>query len=101
MFLFAATSLISLIGLFEFYRVMNIEKSSLGWIGYAMTLLYYGLLWSGREEYMLLMSIFGLMVLMSVYVFTFPKYKTDEISAAFFGFFYVAVMLSYLYTGCG
>ena len=95
--LFAVTGMISLIGLFEFYRVMKIEKNSLGWIGYGMTLCYYGLLWFGKEQDVVLMSVIGLMVLMSVYVFTFPKYKTDEISAAFFGFFYVAVMLSYLY----
>ena len=36
--LFAVTGMISLIGLFEFYRVMKIEKNSLGWIGYGMTL---------------------------------------------------------------
>ena len=38
-----------------------------------------------------------LMVLMSIYVFTFPKYGTEQITVAFFGIFYVAVMLSYLY----
>lgn len=95
--LFAVTTMISLIGLFEFYRVMGIEKNSLGWIGYGITLVYYGLLWLGKENHVVLMAILGLMLLMSVYVFTFPKYKTDQISAAFFGFFYVAVMLSYLY----
>ena len=43
------------------------------------------------------MAIAALMVLMSLYVFQFPKYKTEEVSTAFFGVFYVAVMLSYLY----
>lgn len=95
--LFAVTGIISLIGLFEFYRAMKIEKNVLSLIGYLMALSYYGLLWLGMEEYVVLMAIVGLMILMSVYVFTFPKYKTDEITAAFFGVFYVAVMLSYLY----
>ncbi len=43
------------------------------------------------------MCIAALMLLMSVYVFTFPKYKTEEITIVFFGVFYVAVMLSYLF----
>ena len=46
---------------------------------------------------MMLMSIAFLMILMTIYVFTFPKYKTEEVTVAFFGVFYVAVMLSYLY----
>ena len=45
----------------------------------------------------LLFAVTALMLLMAVYVFTFPKYKTEEITAAFFGVFYVAMMLSYLY----
>ena len=46
---------------------------------------------------MMLMAAAFVMVLMAVYVFTFPKYKTEEITITFFGVFYVAVMLSYLF----
>ncbi len=35
--------------------------------------------------------------MMAIYVFTFPKYRTEEVAESFFGVFYVAVMLSYLY----
>ena len=38
-----------------------------------------------------------LMALMFVYVFTYPKYKTEQMLAAFFAVFYVAVMLSFVY----
>ena len=34
---------------------------------------------------------------MFCYVFTYPKYKTEQVLAVFFGVFYVAVMLSYVY----
>lgn len=34
---------------------------------------------------------------MGVLVFSYPKYNTQQIFAAFFGVFYVAVMLSYIY----
>lgn len=95
--LFAVTGAISLIGMFELYRVMKIEKTPLAGIGYAACLLYYGLLWFHGEQYVIWVAIAALMFLMSVYVFTFPKYKTDQITVAFFGLFYVGIMLSYLY----
>lgn len=95
--LFVTTVFISMIGLFELYRVMKIQKKALGFMGYLTVLSYYGLLWFRGEQFMLLLSIAFLMILMSIYVFTFPKYRMDEVTAAFFGVFYVAVMLSYLY----
>ncbi len=95
--LFVTTITISIIGLFELYRVMKIQGNLLGYLGYFTVFVYYGLLWFHRENYMLLLFIGFLMVLMSVYVFTFPKYQLEEVSVSFFGVFYVAVMLSYLY----
>lgn len=95
--LYVTTALISLIGLFELYRVMKIEKNLLGAVGYVTAVSYYGLVWFEGQKYVTLMAIAALMVLMSLYVFTFPKYRTEEVTAAFFGVFYVAVMLSYLY----
>lgn len=95
--LFAATVFISMTGVFELYRVMKIEKKPLGYVGYLTVISYYGLLWFHGEGFMMLMSIAFLMILMAIYVFSFPKYKTEEVMAAFFGVFYVAVMLSYLY----
>lgn len=95
--LFGVVGMISLVGLFELYRVMKIEKTPLGFIGYGTCIAYYGLLWFEGQQFVTLMCIAALMLLMSVYVFTFPKYKTEEITIAFFGVFYVAVMLSYLF----
>ena len=96
--LYATTALISLIGLFELYRVMKIEKNVLGAVGFVSALVYYGMVWlENGQQYVTLLAIITLMVLMSIYVFTFPKYKTEEITVAFFGLFYVPVMLSYLY----
>ena len=43
------------------------------------------------------MIIASLMLLMALYVFTFPSFKTEEITGAFFGVCYVPVMLSFLY----
>mgnify|MGYP002603374946 CR=1 FL=1 len=95
--LFAAVAAISLIGMFELYRVMKLEKTPLAAVGYLAAALYYGFVWFEKEDLMMLMAAAFVMVLMAIYVFTFPKYKTEEITITFFGVFYVAVMLSYIY----
>ena len=43
-----------------------------------------------------LTSLF-LVVVMAVYVFSFPAFRTEQVMVTFFGLFYVAVMLSYVY----
>ncbi|RGZ01555.1 phosphatidate cytidylyltransferase [Clostridium sp. AM58-1XD] len=95
--LFFATGIISLVGLFEFYRVLGIHKHTLGLLGYLLAAVYYGLLWFDGKQHVEFVIIAAVMLLMSIYVMTFPTYKTDEVTGAFFGVFYVAVMLSYLY----
>ena len=95
--LFAVTALISLVGLFELYRVLGIEKRSVAAVGYLTAVCYYGILWFEGQKYLTLMIIASLMLLMALYVFTFPSFKTEEITGAFFGVCYVPVMLSFLY----
>ena len=95
--LYVTAGMISLVGLFDLYRVMKIEKNPLGIVGYVTAVAYYGLVWYEGQEYVILMAIAALMVLMGIYVFTFPRYRTEEVTVAFFGVFYAAVMLSYLY----
>ena len=43
--LFAVTALISLVGLFELYRVLGIEKRSVAAVGYLTAVCYYEILW--------------------------------------------------------
>lgn len=95
--LLASLLVISLIGMFELYRIFQIEKCAVGAAGYIAVIVFYADLWqSFLSDPMLL--VMGLLVcLMFVYVFTYPKYKTEQILAAFFGVFYVAVMLSCIY----
>lgn len=95
--LLAAIGIISMIGLFELYRVFRIQKSVAGIVGYLAVLLFYtNLKWNFIPD-MMIYVIGVLVVLMFVYVFTYPAYKTEQMLAAFFGIFYVAVMLSYVY----
>ena len=97
--LYAFVLLISLVGFWEFCRVFHLEKSLPGFLGLAFTLLYdFCLRPAGMSlEVGLLVVLAYLVFLMGVYVFTFPKYRTEEIMAALFGMLYVPVMLSFLY----
>lgn len=91
--LFAA----SLIGLNELYKVFQIQNKALGFVGYLAAIGYYMLLFRNKLEYTMFFSILLLMLLMATYVFTYPKFKANQVMAAFFGVFYVAIMLSYVY----
>ncbi len=98
--LLAGVGAVSLVGLFELYRVCGIAKSGLAFVGYAMTVLYYlGLRITELSvmELLFLLAMIFLIAVMAVYVFTFPKFQAGQVMAAFFGFFYVTVMLSCVY----
>ena len=94
--LYFGSMAISLIGLYELYRVMKIERSAPGFVGYAAVVAYYWIM-GNREQYVTFLAIVSLMILMTIYVVTFPKYGTEQITVAFFGIFYVGIMFSYLY----
>lgn len=95
--LLAGIGIISLIGLYELYRVFQLEKSIAGAAGYLLSLLFFAdLKWNFIPDRMIYV-LFTLILFLFVYVFTYPKYRTEQILAAFFGVFYVSVMLSYVY----
>lgn len=95
--LFATLLAISLIGMTEIYKVVKIEKTALGIVGYLAAIAYYFLIRMGWAGDMLLPVIVLLVAMMAVYVFAFPKFESEQVMTGFFGVFYVAVMLSYIY----
>lgn len=101
--LFLVLLAVSLIGMTELYKVFGIEKKPPGIIGYLFALLYYGLLYfepllPGESLNWFMMSFMAFLICqMAALVFAYPRYNTQQIMAAFFGMFYVAVMLSYIY----
>lgn len=97
--LLAASLLVSLIGVFELYRVLGIEKRSLGFTGYLFTLLYYlAIYYSSRNFYIMMpLLVLFLICLLAQYVFTFPNFKTQDVSNALMGMIYAGVMLSFIY----
>lgn len=88
---------ISLIGLFEFYRVFKIEKS-LGIVGYIFAIVYYLalLFYKGHVNGALFLAI-ELMIAAGVYVLQYPKYNTEQVFASILGLLYLPMMLSYIY----
>jgi len=95
--LFGTLLAISLIGMTELYKILNIEKKVPGIIGYVAAVIYYALIYFNRLQYLVLLFISFLLLLMVIYVIAFPKYRIEQVLMAFFGLFYVAVMLSYVY----
>ena len=92
--------LVSLIGLTELYRAAGVQEkgfSLLALTGALGVASYYLLLLFGLEAYSMMDMIFILIVLLAVYVFSYPKYHADQVMAAFFGVIYVSVLLSYSY----
>ena len=95
--LFATLLMISFIGMTEIYRVLEISGTLLGGVGYVAAVAYYLLLRMNRTDMVVMLAIAFLIVLMMVYVFTYPKYRSEQVMLAFFGLFYVTFMLSYVY----
>ena len=98
-----ALFIVSAIGLFEFYRATGVKKTepkinALEVVGFCGMLVYYVVLISPAAEQFLLLTLISLpILLMFVYVFSFPKHTAGEVMAAFFGIVYVPVMLSFIY----
>lgn len=110
--LFATLLILSLIGANELYRAMKVSGKTVNGLclaGFAGIILYYAgmavpvpnapgdsmAVPEGGFSFMML--ILALVLLMFVYVFAYPKYHAHQVTAAFLGIVYVAVMLSFVY----
>lgn len=97
LYLYLLCLFISVVGLYELYKIYNIEQSALGFIGYGIACAYYIATYLGADWAVMLVVTLGLMVAMAAYVMMFPKYVANQIMCCVFGVLYVAVMLSYIY----
>ncbi len=90
-------TVISLLGVFEFYRMIGLQKSVLFYAGGLLCLLLDGLLFFGRAEAADAVCILALLVFMAIYVITYPKYSAKQVFSCYAGWVYAAVLLSFLY----
>ena len=95
--LFSVLGIISLIGMSELYKVVGVHNKILGVVGYLAAIVYYWMLFCGYLNFMAMLSVLFLVMVMAVYVFSFPAFRAEQVMTTFFGLFYVAVMLSYVY----
>lgn len=97
----ATLAMVSLVGLTELYRIYKVrltgDAKAIYIAGCIATIVWYVLLGFDKAEYFDVLLILFLLVLMSFYVFQFPKIGTRQVMAGVFGFIYVCVMLSYIY----
>lgn len=95
-YLQVALILVSLIGMFEFYRAYKIDSLPMKFLGYIGAVSLYAMIIWEKAEY--LQEFFGIFVLILLigYVFNYPKYDLKDIMLILVGFFYVAYLLSYI-----
>ncbi len=97
------TALIGWIGLDEFYRAFGMRVTrGIGLVGLLGAFLWNAAVLAtaggmGDPEYKWLGLLVSFMLLMAVYVGTFPRYDTGQVMTVFFGIVYVPVMLSFIY----
>ncbi|MCR5673902.1 MAG: phosphatidate cytidylyltransferase [Lachnospiraceae bacterium] len=102
--LLALLLVVSVIGMYEFYHAVGVLEDKkridlITGVGYAFAVIYYVFMFFAKNRMfaLIFVSVVLLLVLLASYVFTFPKYKAKSIVYSFYGFFYVAVMLSFIY----
>ena len=95
--LFFVITLISVIGLYELYRAVGMEKTMPALIGYISSIVTDVLILNNGFEELVMWLILTLMVLMACYVIAYPKYNSEQMTMLMFGLIYVTVMLSFVF----
>lgn len=88
---------ISLIGQFELYRAVKLEKTAIAFLGYCASIGYEVLMFYKLTDYMMIYSVMFLILVLAVYVAKYPKFITEQVGLILFGYFYVTVLMSYIY----
>lgn len=104
---FGLITVISVIGLFELYRAVGMEKTAPGIIGYisgigldVLLLNVQGKVGSFLKvthEHVLVWLIITFVVFMFFYVIAYPKYDAEQMTMLFFGLFYVTFLMSFVF----
>lgn len=98
--LFFTLLAVSLIGMRELYKVMKVSDEKvtvLELVGYLGAVIYYIAMRADFGNFGTMAIIVSMILILFVYVFGYPKYRAEQVMAAFFGVVYVAVMLSFIY----
>ena len=91
---------VSLIGMQELYRAMGVRENTFHMLeiaGYAGAILYYVMILLDFQSFAMPALLLALVLCMCVYVFTYPRFRAEQVMAAYFAIISVAVMLSFIY----
>lgn len=87
--------LASLIGMFEFYRVVSKEGKPLALLGYSAVVIQYVAFESVMAHYFVFVTLF-MIVALTIMVFYYPKYSIIDIALTLLPVFYVSLLFSFL-----
>lgn len=88
----------SLIGMFELFRVFDMEKNPLSYIAYISAVVMYIFTVLGLDHNVeIFLYVITLVAMLIFYVSSYPKYKINNLMTAYFGIFYVALMISFVF----
>lgn len=90
-------TVVSIIGIYEIMKVYSLEKTPFAIINYIGTVAIYIVLYFQKANFVFPLVIILLILILGVYVFSFPKYKDSDVFRSLFSFIYVTIMLSYVF----
>lgn len=96
-FLLAVSAVAALAGTYEFIRVDHMQKTVPGCISYISVIGFYLLIFLEQYRFLELWIVVTILLLLTVYVFTYPKYHIKNIGMCFFAVLYVGLLISYIY----
>ncbi len=100
--LYFTTLALSLIAAGELYRATGVREKNqyfglMDGAGYIGIIIYYLAILLLPAEYHMMSIIIGFLLIMFVYVFSYPKFQAFHTMSAFFGIVYCGVMMSCIY----
>ncbi|MDO4477966.1 MAG: phosphatidate cytidylyltransferase [Lachnospiraceae bacterium] len=90
---------LSIMGMREFYKAARVTKqlTLMELVSYIGAGAYFAVLYFNLQKFMMMTIVAVFLALMVIYVVSYPNIKNREVTVHFFGFFYVAVMLGFMY----
>ncbi len=89
--------ILSLMGAFELNRALKIPFDPPALVSYAAIICHYIFLLFLDHKYLILVYAVAMVIMLGIFVLTFPKYELAQIFGAYFAIFYVGVMFSLIY----
>lgn len=88
---------LSLIAMYEMFKVLKLEHSVIAPLGYIADVCMYILILNNYASMSVAVLIIYFVCVMALYVIKWPSFKVDDISRAVFAFVYTGLCMSFMY----